>query len=368
LPTCSFFSSNKGFGDGLIGNYISCYIGYSTDKTTRLKASSGGLVSSLLILCLEEGLVDGAVVTRMSKNNPLAPDVFIARSRDEILSACGSKYCPVSINSVVEDLLKDPGRYAVVGLPCHIHSVKRIECLNRESKKQVVLHLGLFCSHTVNFVGTEILLKKIGVKIEDVTELEYRRGGWPGNLLVKLKNGRTKSLPYSVYWGSLFSPFFFTPMGCMLCSDATNELADISFGDAWLPEIRRKDSVGTSVVISRTRKGEEFLRKMKSKGIIELEEIGENEIVKSHWASLVFKKKTLMERMLILNFVKRNPLRKRTKTSALGFACALAQLLNAHLSARRDFQALITHAPYQVLKMYSLIVAGLHYLCWKMVE
>ena len=49
-----------------------------------------------------------------------------------------------------------------------------------------------------------------------------------------------------------------------MCTDAVCELADISFGDAWLPELSN-DKIGTSLVISRSETGEEVLRNTKSK-------------------------------------------------------------------------------------------------------
>jgi len=55
----------------------------------------------------------------------------------------------------------------------------------------------------------------------------------------------------------------------MLCCDGAAELADISFGDAWLPEFS-DDKSGTSVIVSRTPKGDGLLKRMMTKGIIVL--------------------------------------------------------------------------------------------------
>lgn len=75
----------------LIGNYTNCYIGHATDYEIRYNSASGGLVTALLIFALEEGIIDGALVTKMSKQNPLEPEVVIARTKEEIISAAGSK-------------------------------------------------------------------------------------------------------------------------------------------------------------------------------------------------------------------------------------------------------------------------------------
>jgi coenzyme F420 hydrogenase subunit beta len=54
-----------------IGNYLQCYIGHSMDSMVRYNSTSGGILTQLLMFALENGLLDGALVTRMRKNNPL---------------------------------------------------------------------------------------------------------------------------------------------------------------------------------------------------------------------------------------------------------------------------------------------------------
>ena len=92
--------------DVALGRYLGCYIGHANDRSVRRDCASGGLVSSLLIFALEEDLIDGALVTRMREDNPLRPEPFIARTRDEILSAAGSKYCPVATGTALKEILR----------------------------------------------------------------------------------------------------------------------------------------------------------------------------------------------------------------------------------------------------------------------
>ena len=53
--------------DILIGNYLNCYIGHSTNYDIRYNSASGGLVTQLLIFALEEGIIDGALVHKNEK-------------------------------------------------------------------------------------------------------------------------------------------------------------------------------------------------------------------------------------------------------------------------------------------------------------
>ena len=246
--------------DILIGNYLNCYIGHATDYDIRYNSASGGLVTQLLIFALENGIIDGALVTRMKKDNPLEPEPFIARTKEELIEASKSKYCPIPANIALKEILEsDEGwKFAVVGLPCHIYGIRKAEQINKKLREKIVLHLGIFCSSEHTFSGTEFLLQRIGVKKDDIIKLDYRGEGWPGGMMITLKNGNKKFLPLKDYW-EMFGPFFI-PTRCILCFDESCELSDISFGDIFLPELTEKDKIGTSRIVSRNKEGEEILQ------------------------------------------------------------------------------------------------------------
>jgi len=293
--------------DNLIGNYISCYMGHATNFSIRNNSTSGGLISSILIFALENGIIDGALVTKMNEKNPLEPEVFIAQTKEEIISASKSKYCPVPVNMLIKEILKREGKFAVVGLPCHIHGIIKAEKINKKLREKLVLHLGLFCSHAPTFKGTEIFLNKINIKKEDIEKLDYRTEGWPGGMLIKLKNGNKKFIALRNFWKIIGSPYFFS-VRCTLCCDGTSELADLSFGDAWLPELSN-DKEGMSIIISRNNNGEKIMQDMAIKNVIKLKIIDHNKVIQSQKWMLDFKKKSLKARIFIVSLIgKRVPL------------------------------------------------------------
>ena len=98
-------------------------------------------------------------------------------------------------------------------------------------------------------LATEFSLHKTNVKKQDIIKLGYRGEGWPGKMKIELENNILKVPPLS-YWGGGVGPCF-SPIRCTLCCDHNCELADISFADAWLPEIQEKDNVGSSIIIYR---------------------------------------------------------------------------------------------------------------------
>ena len=355
--------NSKFFGkqpeDLFLGNYLKCHVGHSNDEEIRYNSSSGGLVTQLLVFALERGLIDGALVTRMRKNNPLEPRPFIARTREEIISASKSKYCPAATNEALRCVLKEDGRFAVVGLPCHIHGIRKAEENMKALKDRIVLHVGLMCSHTVSFSGTEFLLKKLGMSRERIAEIAYRGQGWPGSMLIKLRNHSHLSVPYVGRWNAywpVFSCFFFTPMRCLMCPDETNELADISFGDAWLPESKNERN-GESIVVTRTGKGEEILSLAYSSGAISLWPVKGEKVKRSQAEPLKFKKDDITIRLAMIESSGRkipdfNPKRYSSSSSSLSsFARNLFVFFNVRASEDKILKRLLSYIPFPIIRL-----------------
>lgn len=246
-----------------LGNYIGCYYGHANDSGIRQQATSGGAVTALLIYLLEHQLINGALVTKSDSENPLETETFIARSVDDLRAASTSRYCPTTPNTVLSQILREPGVFAVVGLPCHIHGVRKAEQIYPQLKAKILLHIGLFCSGTPTFMGTYELLRYLGLEIPTIQDFKYRVD-WPTTSIITMKNGhiirhRFQETLLSKTWGLRF---YLSPR-CMLCFDALNELADIAFGDAHLP---RTDNSNTyrSLMITRSLYADEVLHQASS--------------------------------------------------------------------------------------------------------
>ncbi|MGB6370883.1 MAG: Coenzyme F420 hydrogenase/dehydrogenase, beta subunit C-terminal domain [Atribacterota bacterium] len=341
----------------LLGNFINCYLAHATDCEIRYNSASGGLVTSLLIYVLEKGIIDGALVTRMKKDKPLEPEPFIARTKEEIVEASKSKYCPVPVNVALNEILnsKKGEKFAVVGLPCHIQGVRKAEVVNKKLREKIVLHLGIFCSHTDSFRGTEFLLHKLGIKKEKVMQIDYRGEGWPGEVRIKLKSGREKVVKLATpLWFSFHDSCSFSPIRCLLCNDLTAEFTDISFGDAWLPEIVSKEQVGKSIIISRTKQGEELLNAANSDGYIELSQIEPEKVIQSQKTFLHFKKINLKERIRLRRlFGKESPQisKYKTKINPYNKFVAALSLINSYLGQKFEFP--LRYIPINILRKYT---------------
>lgn len=314
LEVCYGFKVNPEFNltvftnlsNYISGNYMEAYIGFATDETLRFNSTSGGAVSTLLIHALEEGLIDGAIVTRMQAGNLPHAKAFIAHTSEEIISAVGSKYCPVSFAECLE-AAEEQKSYALVGLPCHIYGVRKLAEVNPKVNKAICLYIGILCGGLPSYLGTQYLLKTYGAEKQRIMRLEYRGGGWPGRLLIQSESQgqrRETSIPYPKYWRGAFR--LFQLYRCRVCYDGFNEFSDISCGDAWAQHLIRRDERGFSLVIVRTEEGKKLTQAASEKKRIKLFPISKEEIIRLQQGIVEYKHRTLRARIDWARLARRN--------------------------------------------------------------
>jgi coenzyme F420 hydrogenase subunit beta len=283
--------SSRFLGDGTdnwrIGRYISIYAGHTIQEKLRWEAASGGIVTALLIAALKKGVIDGAVVTRMKPESPLEPLTILATTEEQIFEARGSKYCPVAANLSLSEILSSEGRFAVVGLPCHIQGLRKAQAKNRRLREKVAISISIFCGLNMSPAGTRVMLHRYGISVEDISQIRYRGAGWPGGLQVELRDGRTHFEPYRGYFDDHF--MCYEMHRCNLCTDSFGELADISCGDAWLPEFTSNDNQGSSVVVVRSQRGEELISSL-GPGVLALNPLSIDRAEQSQRKALMWKK------------------------------------------------------------------------------
>ena len=246
--------------DYRLGYYRGAYLAYSTDHLIRYNSSSGGLITSLLLYMLEKGLVDGALVSIVDNTKPLVPQPHIACTAEEIIDASKSKYCPIPVNAMLKDIIESSidKRFVVVGLPCHLHGLRKWEMLDRSLEERILLRIGLFCEACPTFLATDFFIRNHDMDPVDVIRFEYRGRGWPGSVLAETSGGRQAEEPYQDVW-SIWKHGFLSPR-CALCIDKANEMSDIAVADPWC--LVQDETIGSSLAIVRTQQAEDILEKM----------------------------------------------------------------------------------------------------------
>src|SRR5690606_22754765 len=130
---------------------------------------------------------------------------------------------------------------------------------------------------------------------EPIREIRYRGEGWPGSFRIRTANGKPEALlSYRESWGRLTG---YRPLRCNLCPDGLGRLADISCGDAWDQFEDHPDDPGRSIVVVRTERGREFLRKAREAGVVVLKPADREQILKGQ-PSLLGRRRELYGRIL----------------------------------------------------------------------
>lgn len=287
-PDLNTFVFGRQPDNWLIGNYREIAIGYAAAPAVRRRGASGGVISQSLIALLEQGLVDGAIVSQQGVPRPWLASPVIARTAEEILAASQSIYQPVPVNEILSEAIHFEGRLAYVGLPDQVASIRRLQALHHPAAERISIILGPYTGTNMYLSSIRGFLRANGVKsLEEIAELRYREGEWPGYLQIKLGDGRT--LRAEKFYYNYLIPFHIT-RSTLLSVDFTNELTDISVGDAWSPAYEAQGK-GFSVVVARTEQGADLLARMKQAGQLVLEPVDVREALAMHGHMLDFKKR-----------------------------------------------------------------------------
>ena len=285
--------------------YEESFLGVA-ESEARYAGSSGGTVSAVLCHLLESGEVDAAVTVCFGSDDPTRTRAIVARTQADVFRGSGSKYQATTLAPALKEMLATPGRYAVVGLPCQIEAVRNACLHSPKFGSQVAMTIAIFCGHNATQQMTDNLLNRMGLAKDRVKAIDYRSGAWRGFGFSALDDaGRehayamNRPSPYRDLWEGMH----FCPTACRLCPDFTGVFADISCGDAWLPELAHTDS-GHSLILSRTSTGQRILDDTVSSGKLSLKSVDRSALWQSNGKQIIRKKLHLKVRLWIRRFLR----------------------------------------------------------------
>lgn len=250
---------------------------YANNEDFRRAGASGGVVSALMAFALRIGLIDCAVVARFNDEKPWRAEGALAVNEEDILKAAQSKYTVAPVNSVLGKALKEGyTRIGLVGLPCHIEAVRKIQLYKQPLKLAncIKLAIGLFCASEFYFEGTWHLLSEYcGIKnLDEVKKIQYRAEPWPGHFTVELDNGNIHRVDRHNYVYHFLLPMYKRDR-CEMCIDWASELADIAVGDYWHPHMTPGKELGQSTCIIRSEAGRELIETARDMCVITTKEL-----------------------------------------------------------------------------------------------
>ncbi len=274
-----------------VGNFRRIAIARSTDPKVRELATDGGVVTSLVQYLLEHKIIDGAIVSK--KMTPFSREPMIAVTKEDLLAAAGSRFAD---QSHVEELGKyttysptlqglkgirnmDLTRIAVVGTPCQIHTIRKMQVLGVLPSHIVKFTIGLFCMENFSFdeLARTKLEQDMKLNIDEIIKMNIKE-----DLIIDLKDGKRIHVPFEEL-DILMRP------ACRVCTDFANDFADVSVGGVGSPE-------GYTTTMLRTEVGMKRYMEAVETGYIE------EHVVRSGRELQIEKTKTLAK---IINFAER---------------------------------------------------------------
>lgn len=296
FPTLAQFTHGRQPENRFLGVFSSLYVGHATDEEVRRAGASGGIISATAIYMLEQGIVDGVIALGPNRDEPWRFEPRIARSRDDVLQCAQSKYSISPANVILRQLEQESTdfRAAFVGIPCQVHSIRKLQIEGHEAARKITHVIGSYCGNILHFDAVRGFLGKHGVAdYRKIRKLEYRAGEWPGKMRVSLDDGRVLEMPK--FYANYLIPFYMMRR-CLTCTDLANEFADISGGDAWAPVYEERGK-GFSLIMGRTERGQLILDAMIREGRLSVELLEESFTVNMHSHMLDFKKRGAYLRM-----------------------------------------------------------------------
>jgi len=234
-------------------------------RKVRAVATDGGVVTALLSYALKKHLIQAAIVSR--RTGPFSREAMVATSSEELLEAAGShfdeshpvrafgeRYTTFSPGArEVKNLGKrDLSRVALVGTPCQIFTIKKMQLLNVLPADSIVLTIGLFCMENFSFNSKtrRALEKKMSVSLGQIQKLNIK-----DDVVITTARKEVLHVPFKVMDE-------FARPACLACTDFANEYADISCGGIGSPD-------GYTTVLLRTTAGETLYNRAREDQAIE---------------------------------------------------------------------------------------------------
>lgn len=272
-----------------IGCYFGCYAGFVEEDGFRVLGSSGGFGKWIGKQLLLENEIDYFIQLKANDSNQpnsLLFDYEIFNSPDGIKDGSKSAYYPTTLVNILKEIEKHKGRYAITGVPCFIKAIRLLANANPVLKERIRFTIGIVCGGMKSANHSKMVAWELGVHPDKLLAIDFRR---------KYKDRPATQKIYQVWsnndnkeffenannlFGTDYGSGFFKPKACDYCDDVVAETADVSFGDAWLPQYRN-DPKGTSLIIVRNAKINQILLEAQNSGLIHIERISEEDTISS---------------------------------------------------------------------------------------
>lgn len=234
------------------GQYLACFNAWSKDPNIRHTGASGGVVTTMVKMLLEQGQYDSVFCLDTYDYRHLLETKRHTCEEWPVMSGMKSRYLPVSHEQAIRYMKEHrQERIILIATSCALRGIlKVIETfrLNREN----YLLIGLFCDKVFNYNVISYFEDRFcqGQRLEALHFKNKESGGWPGDMKMYPENGEAFYVPIGER-GRVKE--YFMPERCLYCVDKLNVSADISLGDNYTGI--DSSELGSNSVVIRSNRG-----------------------------------------------------------------------------------------------------------------
>lgn len=286
--------------DSRIGSWSRIWVGHVEEDGYRARGAAGGMGGWFLTELLRRDLVDAVIHVTATTEGDRLFRYRISRTPDEVSGGSRSAYYPIQMSEVLRTVREAPGRYALVGIPCFITSVRLLARADPVLAERIRVCLGLFSGHLKSTAFGDLMAWQLGVPPIELQSVDFRTklADRPANrygMTVEGAHG-TVSGPIDGLTGREWGQGFFKYKACDYCDDISAESADVAIGDAWLPG-HSQDPRGTNVVVVRNPDLVELFESAIAGGRLALEPLSADDVVRSQAGAFRHRREALPDRL-----------------------------------------------------------------------
>lgn len=237
--------------DEFRGNYqgVAAYVGHAATPYINEIGQSGGIATRIAVDLMLDRKIDAVIGVAYSPDRPDRTIPYIAESIPDLFKLSGSKYLFTNLLDILPRL-NPKKRYLLTGLPCQIAEIDRLQ--NKGLYQNIILKVAVYCGQVMNESGVDDIIERMS-KGGSLLDFKFRVG-WPGDILVSTTAGesRVSKLLYRYHFRIACEK------ACWFCTDYTGNHADISLADCFKED--GKNGLGSSIILTRTKQGDEMLR------------------------------------------------------------------------------------------------------------
>jgi coenzyme F420 hydrogenase subunit beta len=218
-----------------LGVYQHVYGGKAKDPQIFEKSASGGSATALLGVAMKYLGAKHALVMGRDDEQPVYSSPALQQDPNQLFRYSQSTYqLAPYLRKLREIYDTDPEASVVMsGIACHVQAIRKLQCMDtqigRWARDKIVFIVEIGCSSNTLPMGTQSLIREVmKVEVQDVVEVRFREGEYPGQIAVKTIQGEQHLTPF---WKAVRHFKENKSFRCLSCGDWLSGLADVSVSD-----------------------------------------------------------------------------------------------------------------------------------------